>query len=151
MKSSLICLLLLTSTVASAGIGGGFVDPTILSCSPSPVKEGVATLSVYHTEQKTVKAVYSNHVNDFNVSFEPVKVIEKNQEDVVLSIQNNMIALDTLTGQIKLTLNPVDIVMSGSLFGTIRSEILINGKVMKDDQCSYNLPNLSKALKQHDY
>ncbi len=146
MKSTLMGLILIMSLTSHAGggTGQGFIDPTVLSCgSIDPVQEGVASLSLYITESNTVKIAYSNHVNDFNVSFEPVKIIETLNESAKLSIVGNMILAESQSGKLRLIMNPLDLVTKT---GDLDVEINLNGKVMTDS-CMVSLNNLRNALK----
>jgi hypothetical protein len=143
MKTSLIGLVILISAMANAGGSGeGSVDTTVFTCSGlSPVKEGVATASL-HLSAGQLKMAYSNHVNDFNVSFEPIKVIASIRQAAELKVQHGLIVIESLNKNLSITLDPIDLLSSA---GTVTGDFEVNGQAMQGS-CSVNLNNLRLAL-----
>ncbi len=145
MKSLLITLISLLTTSAHAGIstdGTGFMDPTIFNCSSlSPVQEGVATAGLTLAEQG-IKIVYSNHVNDFNISFSPIKVLDSLSALASVQIEDSAVVAQSLNGDFKISVPLADVVLN---FGTVDAQFELNGKSMVG-RCSYSLNNLRTAL-----
>lgn len=145
MKSLCITLISLFTTSAYAGIstdGTGFMDPTIFNCSSlSPVQEGVATAGLTLTEEG-IKIVYSNHVNDFNISFSPIKVMDSLSAPASVQIEGTAIVAQSLNGDFKISVLLADVVLN---FGTVDAQFEFNGKTMTG-RCSYSANNLRTAL-----
>ncbi len=144
MKRFLFGLVILISVVANAGGSGeGSVHTTVLNCSRlSPVQEGEASASL-HLSSGLLKMGFSNHVNDFNVSFEPIKVISSLQEISELKVKNGLIVVESLNRNLSITLDPIDILASS---GTVIGQLEVNGQSMQGS-CSVDLNNLRLALK----
>jgi hypothetical protein len=144
MKTSLISLVILISAMANAGGSGeGSVNTTVFTCSGlSPVQEGVATASL-HLSADQLTMVYSNHVNDFNVSFEPIKVITSIRQVADLKVQDGLIVIASLNRNLRISLDPIDLLSSA---GTVIGDFEVNGKALQGS-CSVNLNNLRLALK----
>lgn len=147
MKATILSLLVLLSATSHAGggadFGSGPIDTTVLNCFQIlPVQEGEATASV-HLGDNGLKMGYSNHVNDFNISFEPVKVIERIIDAAQLITQGRLMVFATVSQDLSVTIDAIELLAST---GTVVGQIEVNGKKMQG-RCSVNLNNLKQALK----
>ena len=147
MKTLILALVTLLSVASYAGGGGGFgsgpVDTTVLSCFQlSPIQEGVATAGLHITETG-LRMGFSNHVNDFNVSFEPVKIITSLTANGQLSEQGGLLVAESADQDFKITISAVEVLASS---GSVIGQIEVKGQLMQGS-CSVNLNNLKLALK----
>ena len=145
MKLLWITLISLLTTSANAGIstdGTGFMDPTIFNCSSlSPVEEGEATAGLTLVDEG-LQIVYSNHVNDFNISFSPIKVVDSLSAPATVQIEDTAIVAQSFNGDFKISILLADVVL---IFGTVDAQFELKGKAMKG-RCSYSANNLRTAL-----
>lgn len=146
MKTLMMSLVLLLSATSHAGGGGGFgtpIDTTVLSCFQLlPVQEGEATAGLHLTE-KGLQMGFSNHVNDFNVSFEPVKVITRIKEAAQVTKQEGLLIFASMNGNLRITLDSTEVLAST---GVVDGQVEVQGKLMQG-RCSVNMNNLKQALK----
>jgi hypothetical protein len=144
MKTLIMSLVTFVSITSNAG---GFgqdspVDTTVFSCFKiAPVQEGVAVAGL-QLSGNGLQMGFSNHVNDFNVSFEPVKVIAKLNAAAQLREQSGLLVAESENKEIKITISAVEILAST---GTVSGQIEANGQAMQGT-CSVNLNNLKVAL-----
>jgi hypothetical protein len=147
MKTLILGLVTLLSVTSHAGGGGGFgsgpIDTTVLSCFQlSPVQEGVATAGL-HIADNGLRMGFSNHVNDFNVSFEPIKVITQLTASALMSEQGGLLVAESANQDFKITISAVEVLAST---GSVIGQIEVRGQLMQGS-CSVNLNNLKLALK----
>lgn len=144
MKASLVSFVIFMSAIANAGGSGeGSVNSAIFYCDQlMPVQEGEAFASL-HIAENQLKMAFSNHVNDFSVSFEPVKVISRIVETAELKVHDRLIVIESLKKNLSITLDPVELLAST---GTVTGHLEVKGQTMQG-RCSVNLNNLRLILK----
>ncbi len=85
---------------------------------------------------------FSNHVNDFDVSFEPIKVITSLNESSQLVVQGASIVAESANRDFKITINAIDVLAS---HGSVVGQIEVKGQSMQGN-CKVNPHNLRLAL-----